>query len=285
MRIKQYFLMTDYSFWEVVLNGDSLIPIRIIDGVLVAPTIVEQRLDRKNKLKAREAIEKSFGGNTKTKKVQTTLLKQQYKNFTGFNSKSLDWIHDRLQKLIRQLEILGVSLSQEDINLKSPKDIKRNGAAEPQKRNVLVETSTSNALVSQCLGYNSQVSTYAMFDCNDYLSSRSDERLPPSPIYDRPDLVFDKVPNDVETDHPVFNVKLSPTKPDQDLSPIHRPSAPIIEDWVSDSEDEFETKTPQNVSSFVQSTEQVKSPRTSVQHVETSISAVTTWTEIPKPKI
>nr|GFA55213.1 hypothetical protein [Tanacetum cinerariifolium]GFA76059.1 hypothetical protein [Tanacetum cinerariifolium] len=33
---------------------------------------------------------------------------------------------------------------------RSPKDSKRNGAAEPQRMNVLVETSTSNALVSQC---------------------------------------------------------------------------------------------------------------------------------------
>nr|GEY10950.1 ribonuclease H-like domain-containing protein [Tanacetum cinerariifolium] len=64
-----------------------------------------------------EAIEKRFGGNKDTKKVQKTLLKQQYENFTGLSSKSLDQIHDRLQKLISQLEILGESLSQEDINL------------------------------------------------------------------------------------------------------------------------------------------------------------------------
>nr|GEU63980.1 putative ribonuclease H-like domain-containing protein [Tanacetum cinerariifolium] len=65
-----------------------------------------------------EAIEKMFGGNKETKKVQKTLLKQQYKNFTGLSSESLDQIHDRLQKLISQLEILRKSLSQEDINLK-----------------------------------------------------------------------------------------------------------------------------------------------------------------------
>nr|GEU80587.1 hypothetical protein [Tanacetum cinerariifolium] len=65
-----------------------------------------------------EAIEKRFGVNKKTKKVQKTLLKQQYENFTGLSSESLDQIHDRLQKLISQLEILGESLSQEDINLK-----------------------------------------------------------------------------------------------------------------------------------------------------------------------
>nr|GFA88549.1 hypothetical protein [Tanacetum cinerariifolium]GFA88556.1 hypothetical protein [Tanacetum cinerariifolium] len=61
------------------------------------------------------------------------------------------------------------------------------------------------------------------------------------------------------------------------------PSEPIIEDWVSDSEDESETKTPQIVPSFVQSTEQVKSPRPSVQHVETSIPAATTKPASPKP--
>nr|GFB79322.1 ribonuclease H-like domain-containing protein [Tanacetum cinerariifolium] len=65
-----------------------------------------------------EAIEKRFGGNKETKKVQKTLLKQQYKNFSGTSPESLDQIHDRLQKLISQLEILGESISQEDINLK-----------------------------------------------------------------------------------------------------------------------------------------------------------------------
>nr|GFB97028.1 hypothetical protein [Tanacetum cinerariifolium] len=64
------------------------------------------------------AIEKHFGGNTETKKVQKTLLKQQFKNFSGSNSESLNQIHDRLQKLVSQLEIHGVSLSQEDVNLK-----------------------------------------------------------------------------------------------------------------------------------------------------------------------
>nr|GEZ61126.1 hypothetical protein [Tanacetum cinerariifolium] len=143
-----------------------------------------------------------------------------------------------------------------------------------------------------------------MFDCDDYLSSGSDESLPPSPIYDRYqsgngyhavpppytgtfmppklDLVFNNAPNAVETDHPAFNVKLGLTKPDLDLSHTNRPSAPIIEDWVSDSEDKSETKAPQKVPSFVQSSEQVKSPRPSVQHVKTSIPAATHKSESPK---
>nr|GEW49740.1 ribonuclease H-like domain-containing protein [Tanacetum cinerariifolium] len=136
---------SDYSLWEVILNGDSPSQTRIVDGTvqIVTPTTAEQRLAKKNKLKARgtllmalpdkhqlkfnihkdaksfmEAIEKRFGGNKETKKVQKNLFKQQYENFSGTSSKSLDQIHDRLQKLISQLEILGENISQEDINMK-----------------------------------------------------------------------------------------------------------------------------------------------------------------------
>ncbi|GKB39498.1 hypothetical protein Tco_0884440, partial [Tanacetum coccineum] len=52
-----------------------------------------------------EAIKKRFGGNKESKKVQKTLLKQQYENFNGKSSKGLNQIYDRLHKLISQLEI------------------------------------------------------------------------------------------------------------------------------------------------------------------------------------
>nr|GEW28900.1 hypothetical protein [Tanacetum cinerariifolium] len=117
MRIKQYFLMTDYSLWEVILNGDSPIPTKVIDGVVqpVAPTTAEQRLARKNELKARgtllmalpdkhqlkfnihkdanssiEAIEKRFGGNKETKKRNKSDLEDQSLNDL-FNSL---WIYE-----------------------------------------------------------------------------------------------------------------------------------------------------------------------------------------------
>nr|GFA19653.1 putative ribonuclease H-like domain-containing protein [Tanacetum cinerariifolium] len=57
------------------------------------------------------------------------------------------------------------------------------------------------------------------------------------PLYTRtfmppkPDLLFNIAPIPVETDHLSFNVQLSPTKPEQDLSHTSRPSKPIIEDW------------------------------------------------------
>nr|GEZ19432.1 putative ribonuclease H-like domain-containing protein [Tanacetum cinerariifolium] len=155
------------------------------------------------------------------------------------------------------------------------------------------------------LGYNTQVFTRSMFDCDDYLTSDSDESLPPSLIYDRyqsgdgyhvvplpytetfmppkRDLVFHNAPNDVETVHTTFNVELSPTKPDKDLSPTPRPLESIIEDWVSDSEDDSEAKIPQNIPSFVQPNEQVKHLRPSVKPVETSIPAANPKTAISKP--
>ncbi|GKC29713.1 hypothetical protein Tco_1037007 [Tanacetum coccineum] len=145
IRIEQYFLMTDYALWEVILNGDSPPPKRTVDGVEQAypPTTAEEKLARKNDLKARgtllmalpnehqikfnsyknakslmEAIEKRFGGNKESKKVQKTLLKQQYENFNGNSSEGFDQIYDRLQKLISQLEFHGETISQEDLNLK-----------------------------------------------------------------------------------------------------------------------------------------------------------------------
>nr|GEZ46886.1 hypothetical protein [Tanacetum cinerariifolium] len=516
---------------KIILNGDSPVPTRVVEGVLqpVAPTTTEQRLARKNELKARGTllmalpdkhqlkfnshkdaktlIEKRFGGNTKTKKVQKTLLKQQFENFIGSSSEGLDQIHDRLQKLVSQLEIHRVSLSQEDVNLKflrslpfewkthtliwgnkadleeqslddlfnslkiyeikvkqssststasqnlafvssshtnsttdsvsvaasvstacaklpasplpnvdslsnaidvddlkemdlrwqmtmltmrarrflqktginlgangptsmgfdmskvecynchrkghfargcrSPKDPRRPGAAEPQRRAVPVETSTSNALVSQCDGTGSYDWSYqaeeepknfalmafhqahllimskSQFDVISYqtglesvearlLVYKQNESVFEENIKllnikvqlrdtalvtlrqklekvekDRDDLklknfhatqtgfVFNTAPTTVETDHLAFNVYLSPTKPVQDLSHIARPSAPIIEDWLSDSENESEPKAPQFVPSFAKSSEHVKSPRHTVQQIKTTIPAAT----------
>nr|GEZ07133.1 ribonuclease H-like domain-containing protein [Tanacetum cinerariifolium] len=54
----------------------------------------------------------------------------------------------------------------------------------------------------------------------------------------KPDLIFHDAPNVNETVHTAFNVELSHTKPDKDLSHTHRPTTPIIEDWVSDLKDE-----------------------------------------------
>nr|GFC96143.1 hypothetical protein [Tanacetum cinerariifolium] len=131
------------------------------------------------------------------------------------------------------------------------------------------------------LGYNSKVFTQAMFNYDNYYSSESDnDSWPPSNLYDRfvpsggyhavpppvsgtfmppkLDLVFHTPPSD-ENEHLAFNVQLSPTKPEQDLS--SRLSAPIIKDWVSDSEEDNMPQVTKDVPSFAHSPELVKSPR------------------------
>nr|GEZ55456.1 putative ribonuclease H-like domain-containing protein [Tanacetum cinerariifolium] len=366
--------MTNYSLWEVILNGDAPLPTRVIEGVVqpLAHTTAEQRLARKNKLKARgtllmalpdkhqlkfnthkddktlmEEIKKRFGGNKETKKVEC------------YNC-------HRRGHFAREYRSL--------------KDTRRNVPVETHRSNVPVETSTSNALVLQYngvgsydwsfqveeeptnyalmaftssssssfdnekfekveqerddlrlklekfqtssrnlsqllasqtndktrLGYDTQVFTSFMFDCDEMLSSMSDVRLPASPLYNRyqsgegyhaipppytgtfmppkPDLVFHDAPNVTETVYVAFNVELSPTKPDKFLSQSNRSSAPIIKDWVSDSEDESEVKPILIVPSFVQPIEHVKTPRSSVKTVEHPIPAETHRHDSPKSR-
>nr|GEX89387.1 hypothetical protein [Tanacetum cinerariifolium] len=61
----------------------------------------------------------------------------------------------------------------------------------------------------------------------------------------KPDLVFHTAFIAIETAYSAFNVQLSPAKPARDISHATRLMAPIIEDWVSDSEDESEPNDPQ----------------------------------------
>nr|GEW05450.1 retrovirus-related Pol polyprotein from transposon TNT 1-94 [Tanacetum cinerariifolium] len=333
MRIEQYFLMTNYSLWEVILNGDSPAPKELLKLKF------NSHKDAKTLM---EAIEKRFGENTKTKKVQKTLLKQQYKNFTGSSSESLDQIHDRLQKLVSQLEIHGVSLSQENVNLKFLRSLpskwkthtliwRNKTDLEEHSLDDLfnslkiyeaeVKHSSSTGTTTQNLAF---VSTSNIDSTTESVSAAASvsvvcAKMPvsflpnvdslsneviysffasqsSSPQLDNMDL---KTKRNLGANGPTSlgfdmskvecynchkkghfarecrslkdsrrngaaelqrrSVPLSPTKPDQDLSHTNRPTAPIIEDWLSDSEDESETKAPQIIPSFVQSTEQVKS--------------------------
>ncbi|GJU10413.1 ribonuclease H-like domain-containing protein [Tanacetum coccineum] len=143
MIMEQYLTHTDYSLWEVIVNGDApAIALTSTKGP-IPPKTAEQNIARKNELKAKstlllaipdehllkfdgikdaktlwEAIKTRFGGNKESKKMQKTILKQQYENFTTSRSKGLDKTYDRFQKLISQLEIHGEVISQEDANLK-----------------------------------------------------------------------------------------------------------------------------------------------------------------------
>ncbi|GJZ16440.1 ribonuclease H-like domain-containing protein, partial [Tanacetum coccineum] len=143
MRMEQYLTHTDYDLWEVIMNGDAPAIASASTEGPIPPKTAEQKLARKNELKAKstmllaipdehllkfhgikdaknlwEAIKARFGGNKESKKMQKTILKQQYENFTASRSERLDKTYDRFQKLISQLEIHGEVISQEDANLK-----------------------------------------------------------------------------------------------------------------------------------------------------------------------
>nr|GEW69512.1 ribonuclease H-like domain-containing protein [Tanacetum cinerariifolium] len=291
---------------EVILNGDSPIPIRVIEGVVqpVAPTTAEQRLARKNELKARVRAVASVSA--ASAKVPVSALPNV----------------DTLSDVVIYSFFANIKLLKLDVQLRDNPLVvlrKKYEKAEQERDELKLklekfQTSSKNLsqlLASQTndktgLGYDTHVFTSSMFDCDEMFSSETDESLLSSPIYDRyqsgegyhvvpppytgtfmppkPDLVFHNAPTVNETVHAAFNVELSPTHPDKDLSYTHRPSALIIEDWVSDSEDESKAEPLQNYPSFVQPTEQVKTPRPFIKPIEYPIPAANLKTAIPKPK-
>ncbi|GJV69729.1 hypothetical protein Tco_1485238 [Tanacetum coccineum] len=54
MRIEQYFRTTDYSFWEVIKNGNKVLKRTVGETEPeYKPTTVEEKQDRRNEMKAR----------------------------------------------------------------------------------------------------------------------------------------------------------------------------------------------------------------------------------------
>ncbi|GJU46309.1 hypothetical protein Tco_1203575 [Tanacetum coccineum] len=57
MRIEQYFLKTDYSLWEVILNGNKVLKrtVREVEQEY-EPTSAEEKQDKRNEMKARGTL-------------------------------------------------------------------------------------------------------------------------------------------------------------------------------------------------------------------------------------
>nr|GEU80874.1 reverse transcriptase domain-containing protein [Tanacetum cinerariifolium] len=128
---------------QFIVNGDAPTSITSVSGgveAAIPPKTTKQKIAMRNGLKAKstlllvipdenllkfhgikdaktlwEAIKTRFGGNKESKKMQKTILKQQYENFAALRSEGLDKTYDRFQKLISQLEIHGEVISQEDV--------------------------------------------------------------------------------------------------------------------------------------------------------------------------
>ncbi|GJX09737.1 putative ribonuclease H-like domain-containing protein [Tanacetum coccineum] len=57
IRIEQYFLMTDYSLWEVILNGNKVLKRTVGETEQeYEPTTIEEKQDRRNEMKARGTL-------------------------------------------------------------------------------------------------------------------------------------------------------------------------------------------------------------------------------------
>ncbi|GJY53112.1 hypothetical protein Tco_0444776 [Tanacetum coccineum] len=120
MRMEQYLTFTDHTLWEVIVKGDLVSP--ITSASAGAEAIPDEHLLKfhacKDAKSLWEAIKNRFGCNKESKKMQKTILKQNYKNFAASSQEGLDKTYDRFQKHISQIQIHGEVISQEDANLK-----------------------------------------------------------------------------------------------------------------------------------------------------------------------
>ncbi|GKE17574.1 ribonuclease H-like domain-containing protein [Tanacetum coccineum] len=159
--------MTHYSLWEVIKNGNKVLR-RTVGTVEqeYEPTTAEEKQDRRNEMKARatllmalpnkdqlkfhayqdakllmEAIEKRYVGNKESKKVQRTLLKQQYENFVALSSESMDQTFDR-----NKVKIETISLDDLYNNLKiyEPEITGSSSTSQNSQNVAFVSNSTNN---------------------------------------------------------------------------------------------------------------------------------------------
>ncbi|GJS42536.1 retrovirus-related pol polyprotein from transposon TNT 1-94 [Tanacetum coccineum] len=220
IRIKQYFQIQDYALWEVIENGNSWVPIPVTTPEsgpstalkMTVPSTTEEKICKKNDVKAKTR----FGGNDATKKTQKALLKQQYENFNATSSESLDSIFNRLQKLVSRLAILGVDTPPE-VTDKSKRGF--GYTAVPSPHPLILNRPTPLDL-----SY-SGLEEFKQPEINGY-GPRDSSSKPTTVDKDWKEKFF----------HPANNVRLEEPKKARENT-----DAPIIEDWVSDDEEEVES--------------------------------------------
>ncbi|GKC19405.1 hypothetical protein Tco_1021555, partial [Tanacetum coccineum] len=119
IRIKQYLTHTDSTLWEVIVNGDSPAIASASTGTEgdIPPKTAEQKLARKNELKAKSTLLLAIPDEHLLKFHGIKDAKTLWEAIKA-RSEGLDKTYDRFQKLISQLEIHGEVNSQEDANLK-----------------------------------------------------------------------------------------------------------------------------------------------------------------------
>ncbi|GJZ38889.1 hypothetical protein Tco_0585452 [Tanacetum coccineum] len=119
MRREQHLTHTDYALWEVIVNGDAPAIASASTGTEghIPPKTTEQKLARKNELKAKSTLLLAIPNENLLKFHGIKDAKTLWEAIKA-RSKGLDKTYDRFQKLISQLEIHCKVISQEDANLK-----------------------------------------------------------------------------------------------------------------------------------------------------------------------
>ncbi|GKC87312.1 hypothetical protein Tco_1147961 [Tanacetum coccineum] len=111
--------MISYALWEVIENGNTAPKTTVMEGVekIIPPTTAEEKAQKRLEVKARSTLMMGIPNEHQLKfnsiKDAKLMLEAIEKS-----SETRDQTFDRLQKLVSQLEILGETLSQEDVNQK-----------------------------------------------------------------------------------------------------------------------------------------------------------------------
>ncbi|GJZ72399.1 hypothetical protein Tco_0636250 [Tanacetum coccineum] len=134
MRMEQYLTHTYYALWEHLLKFH-----RIKD----AKTLWE-------------AIKTKFGGNKESKKMQKTILKQQYENFTASRSERLDKTYDRNKLIYDTIEAWMTCTN----NLKMYEaEIKSQSRSSSNSQNVAFVSSKNTSSTNEAVNTAHEVST------------------------------------------------------------------------------------------------------------------------------
>ncbi|GJW26195.1 hypothetical protein Tco_0040006 [Tanacetum coccineum] len=249
-----------------------------------------------------EAVEKRFGGNVATKKTQRIILKQQYENFTDPSSEMLDQTFDRLQNLCRALrnqdyknkEILRRNVPEETPTSTALVSCDGLGGCdwryqvgeitigELRKKLEIVQKEKDGIQFNVDKFENASKSLNKLIESqivDNYKKGLGYNVVPPPYIGNfmppTPDLSF--IGLDEFVNEPV--VENSKAKSSKEKPKVVRKNddAPIIEDWVSDSEEEnmSQTKTEKKTVKpsiakieFVKPKQQEKTARKTVKQVE-----------------
>nr|GEZ14215.1 hypothetical protein [Tanacetum cinerariifolium] len=169
MRIEQYFLMTNDSLWEVILNGDSPIPTKARGTLLMA--LPDKHQLKFNIYKDAKSLMEAIKKRRFLQRIRR-ILGAKGTIFIGFDMSKVECYNfHRRGHFARKC--------------RSPRDTRNK---DTQRRNVPVKTSTSNALVSHCDGVGSydwsfqedeEPINYALMAFTSSSSSSSDNEVAP----------------------------------------------------------------------------------------------------------